>query len=89
MYRVGFLGWKIAARCGVPLLVKIEVQHDEAAGVFIATSPDLRGLVVESASKNELIDDVYDCVNMLLETELKTVPKKKPVAAWDGEFCAA
>lgn len=89
MYRVGFPGWKIAARFGVPILVKIEVIHDKDAGVFVATSRDLAGLVVETSSMDALFPEVYDCVNMLLEGQLKTVPRSKPVAAWDGDFCAA
>lgn len=87
MYRVGFPGWKLAARLGVPLLVKIEVMHDRQANVFIATSRDLPGLVVESKSMDTLFPEVYDCVNMLLESQLKGIPRSKPIAAWDGEFC--
>ena len=89
MYRVGFPGWKIAARIGVPLLVKIEVVHDRQAQVFIATSKDLPGLVVESVHMAEMFSEVYDCVNILIEDKLQAVPKSKPIAAWDGDFCAA
>ena len=89
MYRVGFPGWKIAARVGVSLLVKIEVAHDKEAGVFIATSKELPGLVVESKSIEQLFPEVYDCVDMLLSEQLKRAPKSKPVAAWDGDFCPA
>ena len=89
MYRVGFPGWKIAARIGVPILVKIDVIHDKEAKVFVATSRDLPGLVVETTAMEKLFPEVYDCVNMLLEEQLKTVPRSKPVAAWDGDFCSA
>jgi hypothetical protein len=89
MYRVGFPGWKIAARIGVPILVKIDVVHDRAAQVFVATSRDLPGLVVEARDMEKLFPDVYDCINMLLEEQLKTAPRSKPVAAWDGDFCPA
>lgn len=89
MYRVGFPGWKLAARFGVPLLFKIEVIRDEDAGVFVATSHDIDGLVVESATLDELLPAVYDCVGMLLSEQLKHQPKARPVAAWDGDFCAA
>ncbi len=89
MYRVGFLGWKIAARFSVPLLVKIEVVHDKKAKVFVATSPDLAGLVVEAKTIDQLFPEVYACVDMLLSEQLKRSPKSKPVAAWDGDFCPA
>ena len=89
MYRVGFPGWKIAARFGVSLLVKIEVVHDKEASVYVATSDDLPGLVVEARSMEELFPEVYDCVGMLLSAQLKHEPRCKPVAAWSGEFCPA
>ena len=59
MYRVGFPGWKIAARFNVPLLLKIEVAHDKKANVIIATSPDLAGLVVETKTIDQLFPEVY------------------------------
>ena len=89
MYRVGFPGWKIAARLGARLLIKIEVLHDKEAGVFVATSRDLPGLVVEAQMMDELFPEVYDCVSMLLTEKLKHAPIKRPVAAWDGDFCPA
>lgn len=89
MYRVGRLGWKIAARFDVPLLLRIKVVHDEKAKVFIATSPDLAGLVVETRTIDQLFPEVYGCVDMLLTAQLKRSPKSKPIAAWDGDFCPA
>lgn len=89
MYRVGFPGWKIAARIGVPVLVRIDVLHDTAANVFVATSPDLPGLVVEAGTMETLFPEVYDCLNMLLAEQLKSTPKSRPVAAWNGDFCPA
>ena len=89
MYRVGFPGWKIASRFGVPLLVKIEVTHDKTAKVFVAISRDLAGLVVEAKTIDLLFPEVYDCVDMLLSEQLKRSPKSKPIAAWDGDFCPA
>lgn len=89
MYRVGFPGWKLAARLNVPLLLRVDVARDQGAGVFIATSPDLRGLVVEASSTEELFKEVYGCVDMLMEEQLKQPPKHRPAAAWTGEFLTA
>lgn len=89
MYRVGFPGWKLAARFHIPLLFKVVVTRDPEAGVFVATSPDVAGLVVESATLEALLPEVYDCAGMLLSAQLKHLPMAKPVAAWDGDFCAA
>jgi len=89
MYRVGFPFWKVAARAGVPLLVRVNVMRDEEAGVYVATSPDLQGLVAEGKTKDEVIQAVYDCSDMLLAQELRSQPKKKTFAAWTGEVLAA
>jgi hypothetical protein len=89
MYRVGFPFWKVAARFNVPLLLRVDVVQDRDAGVLVATSPDLRGLVVEAKDVQELMKEVYGCVDMLLEEQLKHPPKNRPMAAWSGEFLAA
>jgi len=89
MYRVGFPGWKIAARLNIPLLLRIDVLRDAEAGVFVARSPDLQGLVVESESLESLMKDTYDCIDMLMEEQLKRAPRHRPAAAWNGEFAPA
>jgi hypothetical protein len=89
MYRVGFPGWKIAARLNVPLLFKIDVVHDAEAAVYIATSSDLKGLVVEATTVEELIKEVYNCTDMLMQQVLTKPLKQKPAAAWTGDFVAA
>lgn len=89
MYFVGFPGWKLAARLNIPLLFRIEVMHDEEAGVYVAKSKDLKGLVVESSSREELLADVYDAADMLLAKSLAHPPRTRPAAAWTGEFLPA
>lgn len=89
MYRVGFPGWKIAARFNVPLLLRIVVIEDKEAGVFVATSPDLEGLVVEVPTMDQMFKEVYSCVEMLLAEQLKSPPKTRPMAAWSGDVCPA
>jgi len=90
MYRVGFPGWKIAARLGVRLVLRVEVMHDHEAGVFIATSPDLRGLVVEERDHKALMQSIYDCTEMLLEVQLgQSSIKDAPYVAWDGRAIPA
>lgn len=93
MYRVGFPLWKIAARMNVPLLVKLEVMHDKDARVFIVTSPDLNGLVVEApdnTSAEEMHKEINGCVCMLMEEALSSAPRSRSVTtAWPGEFSHA
>ena len=80
MYRIGAPFWKVASRLGVPLSLRVSVWHDEAAGVYVATSSDLRGLVVEAASLDALVPEVSDCIGMLLEEYLHQIPKRPPRA---------
>lgn len=89
MYRVGLPFWKVAARMGVPMLVRVDVVRDSEADVYVATSPDLRGLVAEAKTKDDLIHAVYDCTDMLIEEALHSPLKTKPLAAWTGEIAAA
>ena len=87
MYRIGLPGWKLAARFGVRLLLRVQVIRDDVAGVLVATSPDLPGLVVEAKSSGELIQCVYDCADLLID-ELVNV-KAVPYVAWDGRSVSA
>lgn len=89
MYRVGWIGWKTLARVGVPLVVTLEIARDDEAGVFVCTSRDLAGLVVESATIEALHKDVNDCIDMLMQDLLKQPPKRKPNTVWPGEFATA
>lgn len=89
MYPAFFPGWKLVARFGVPILFRVTVRHDAEAKVFIATSPDVPGLVAEAETVDDLIHSVYDCMSMLMEEQLHRPLKHRPVAAWDGEVFAA
>lgn len=89
MYRVGFPFWKVAARLGAPMLIRLEVLRDTEAGVFVATSPDLNGLVAEAKTIEELFTAVHDCTSMLMEEALRRPLKHRPQAAWDGAVLAA
>ena len=79
-YRVGLPFWKVVARSGGQMSLRIDLQRDDEAGVFIATSPDLRGLVVESASLDVLVKDLPECVDMLMCEILREAPKHAPRA---------
>lgn len=79
MYKVGSPLWKIAARLGVSVSLRIDVRHDDEAGVFIATSPDLKGLVVEASTVDDLIHETNGAVEMLME-EYVHGPKRAPEA---------
>ncbi len=57
VYHVGWPGWKIAARLGVPLKVKVSVLFDDEAKVFVAECIDFLpylGIVTEAPTVDEL-----------------------------------
>lgn len=66
MYRIGFPFWKQLARLSVPLTVRVHVMRDDDAGVFVATSDDLRGLVCEAGTMDDLLPEINASVNDLL-----------------------
>lgn len=61
-YRYGWPFGRLARKIGIPMLIRVEVIRDEEASVYVATSPDVRGLVVEASS----IEDVINEVRMLI-----------------------
>lgn len=69
-YKVGFPFWKTLARMGVTLLVTVEVVYDDEAGVFVATSPNLRGMVAESDDVKGLFHEIHTSIDDLLYEEL-------------------
>ena len=66
MYRLGWPCTAFFAQMGMPILIKVEIIHDNEANVYVATSPDLKGLVVEAENLDELEKEVWDLVPELL-----------------------
>lgn len=71
MYRVGLPFWRIIANLGFPISIRIYVMQDVEANVFIAESPDLKGLVVEADTLDLLKIEVQNCIDALLSIQLK------------------
>ena len=70
MYRVGYPAWKLLARMGVPVLVRVQVHFDAESQSYWADSPDLDGLVVAGSDLNELRAEVNAAAGMLLALQL-------------------
>ncbi len=66
MYPLNWPFSMLLASLGIPLLIKIEVIFDKDASVYIATSPSLRGLVVEAATLDEIRTEVETVLPDLL-----------------------
>ena len=67
MYRVGYPFWRRIVRAGFPVSFRVNVSFDSEAKVFIATSPEVKGLVVEASSLDELVRETRLAVDMLME----------------------
>jgi len=70
MYRVGLPFWKTFAKIFGKASFRVEILYDREAKVFVATSPDLRGFVVEAATADELLREANDVVAMLMQEHL-------------------
>jgi hypothetical protein len=58
MYPLNWFLSRFFASLGVPLLIKVEVMFDCETNVYVATSPNVRGLVVEAATLDEIRSEV-------------------------------
>ena len=68
------LGWKlsgVAQKLGVPTGARIDVVFDDDARVFIATSKDVKGLVVEADTIEQLMAETNELIPMLLNQKPK------------------
>lgn len=88
MYRVGLPLWKLFAKLGITVFCRVNVIHDPEAGVYVATSPDLKGLVVEADSIQALFFETQDCISMLLEELLQSDSKAEVRTLWDNSVHA-
>ena len=70
MYRVGFPGWKLAAKLGVPVRLRVFIAQDLESNVYVAQSPDLEGLVLEGQTLEEIKKEALSCSKFLLEIAL-------------------
>lgn len=66
-YRLGWPMGKAMARIGVPTLIRVNVIRDEEAGVYVGTSFDLRGLVIEAGTFEELVREAEEMIPCLLD----------------------
>lgn len=66
-YRVGWPGWKLAEKLGARPYYRVDVMRDSEAGVYVARSSDIPGLVVEAPTLDELVVEMDDAAQMLLD----------------------
>jgi len=92
MYRVGLPFWKTAARCGVPVSVRVDVHFDNESNSYWAKSPSLDGLVVSGSNLDELRAEVISAAGELLALEFEAkVPARATtvIRIRDNDICVA
>lgn len=70
-YRVGLPLWRLAARVGVPMTIKVLVHSDKESGTYWAEGVGLRGLVVTGKDLDELHEECTNAIEELMRLELK------------------
>lgn len=87
--RMGAPLWRLGAWLGMPVTVRVDILRDEEAGVYVATSPDLRGLVVEAETLDELFAEVRSAAVELMEPTGRRDTLGKTILQYNTELCAA
>ena len=80
MYKIGYPLWRVVAKIGIPLRLRVNIVKDNEAGVYVATSKDLHGLICEAATMDELMTEMNYAISDLLSLELNGKPSAIPVA---------
>jgi hypothetical protein len=73
-YPIGYPFSKLVAKLGFNLIVRVDIIFDEEAKVFVATSKDVDGLVLEAENFSDLTLEVKEAI-----TTLMTLNKQNPV----------
>ena len=66
----------LLARLGVTISIEINFIYDDEAEVFIATSQDIPGLVLEAENFNELKKEIEQAIPVLFSLNSKIAPVK-------------
>ena len=76
MYPLNWPLSKLVASLGIPLSIKVNVMFDPEANVYVATSPNLRGLVLEADSLDKIRSEVEIAVPELISLNHFNLPAK-------------
>ena len=69
------LSW-LLARLGVTISIEINFIYDDEVQVFIATSQDVPGLVLEAENFNDLKREIEAAIPVLFSLNSQTAPAK-------------
>ncbi len=77
MYRLSWPCASFFAKIGISILIKVEIMHDAEVNVYVATSKDLKGLVVEAETLDELEKEVLELTPKLLALDVPKLHEKR------------
>jgi hypothetical protein len=77
--------WAILAYFGYRLTIRVEVLHDEEVGVYVATSKNMRGLVCEADTLEELKAEVDRVVRDIAAFCARGRHPALPVVEWPAK----
>lgn len=67
--RPTFPGWRLLAKLGAPVEVRVSIEFDAEARVYYVAESDLRGLHVEAATLDEMQREILGAATELLHDE--------------------
>lgn len=74
-------------RLGFTLIVRVDVIFDDEAKVYVATSRDIKGLVLEAETFDELQSEVQEAtVNLMELNKRKKVRRTNTDLIYHGHF---
>ena len=76
---LGFPGWKAWAFLGLPVAIYVDVLRDEEAGVYVATSKHVKGLVIEADSLDGIKSEIEKALFDLLSVNTRSPNRARPI----------
>lgn len=74
-YRVGMPLWKVIAKIGFKLRLRVVAKYDPDAKCYYVAFSDLKGLNTDGESLDSLRANIKECANLLLEDYVKDISK--------------
>ena len=71
-FPLGFFGWQLWAALGLRMSIYVDVAFDKDAGVYVAIGRHVRGLVIETASLDEVKREIENVLSGLLTLNYPT-----------------
>lgn len=78
-YPISYPFAPIAQMLGAKVIIRFDVIKDDDAGVFVATSPDVKGLIVEADTFEQLQAEIADLLP-------EFIPHSKPTQKASASF---